>query len=296
MQLERETSVVESADGTAISCERVGAGPGLVLVQGAMGTVRNFRALSTHLATHFTVQVPERRGRGASGPAGARYGVDREVEDLTAVLTATGSEYVFGLSSGALITLQAARSISPLTRIAVYEPPYFADPSRPRQLLARLREELAADRPASALALGMQGGQMGPPIMNKVPHWLARVATGAIMRAEDRDPGDRATMRMMAPTLAQDFQVVAEMNERREGLEQVTADVLLLGGDQSPQYLKDALTMLEGRLAHPRRHEFSGLGHGGAWDADPRSNPTGDPAAVAAALVEWFTTDEAEPS
>lgn len=296
MHLERETVVVESTDGTAISCERVGAGPGLVLVQGAMGTVRNFRALSAHLATNFTVHVPERRGRGASGPAGATYGVDREVEDLAAVLTASGSEYVFGLSSGALITLQAARSLSSLTRIAVYEPPYFTDPTRPRVLLDSLDQELAAGRLASALALGMQGGQMGPPVMNKVPHWLARAATGAIMRAEDRNPGDRVTMRTMAPTLAQDFQVVAEMNARRDELGQVTAEVLLLGGDQSPEYLKDALTMLEGRLVHARRHEFTGLGHGGAWDADPRSNPTGDPATVAKTLVEWFTQREAGPS
>jgi pimeloyl-ACP methyl ester carboxylesterase len=296
MNLERETAVVASADGTAISYERVGAGPGLVLVQGAMGTVRNFRSLSAHLATHFTVHVPERRGRGASGPAGADYSVDREVADLAAVLAATGSEYVFGLSSGALITLHAAHTLPSLDRIAVYEPPYFADEGSPRQLLDSLNAELAAGRLASALALGMQGGQMGPPVMNKMPHWLARAATGAIMRAEDRNPGDRVTMRVMAPTLAQDFQVVAEMNERRGELEQVTTTVLLLGGDQSPQYLKDALTMLEGRLPHARRHEFTGLGHGGAWDADPRSNPTGDPATVAAALVEWFLPEQGERS
>ena len=289
MRRERQTAVVESADGTAISYEQVGAGPGVVLVQGAMGTVRTFRSLSDHLAPHFTVHVPERRGRGASGPAGPSYGVDREVEDLAAVLAATGSRYAFGLSSGAMITLHAARVLPSLDRIAVYEPPYFDDQTRPRQLLDSVQRELAAGRLASALALGMQGGQMGPPVMNKMPHWLARAATGAIMRAEDRDPGDRATMRMMAPTLAQDFQVVAEMNERRDELAQVTPRVLLLGGDQSPQYLKDALTMLENRLVHARRHEFPGLGHGGAWDADPRSNPTGDPATVAAALVEWFT-------
>jgi pimeloyl-ACP methyl ester carboxylesterase len=296
MPAARENAVVESADGTSISYERVGTGPGLVLVQGAMGTVRNFRALSTHLATHFTVHVAERRGRGRSGPPGEGYGVDKEVEDLAALVAATGSQRVFGLSSGALITMHAAHTLPTLTRIAVYEPPYFVDPGRPRRLLGRLTEELAAGRPASALALGMQGGEMGPPVMNRMPHWLARAATGAIMRAEDRNPGDRISMRMMAPTLAQDFQVVAEMNERRDELEQVGADVLLLGGDQSPQYLKDALTMLEDRLPHSRRHEFSGLGHGGAWDTDPRSNPTSDPATVANTLVQWFTPDEGSPS
>jgi hypothetical protein len=106
----------------------------------------------------------------------------------------------------------------------------------------------------------MQGGDMGPPVMNKMPFWLARAATGAIMRAEDRNPGDRVTMRAMAPTLAQDFHVVAEMNARRDELEQLDADVLLLGGDHSPKYLRDALTMLEGAIPRARRHEFPGLG------------------------------------
>ena len=127
----------------------------------------------------------------------------------------------------------------------------------------------------------LRGGQ-------RMPFWLARAATGAIMRAEDRNPGDRVTMRAMAPTLAQDFEVVAEMNERRDELEQLDVDVLLLGGDQSPHYLKDALTMLEGRMPRARRREFPGLGHSGAWDADPRSNPTGDPDTVAATLTEWL--------
>jgi pimeloyl-ACP methyl ester carboxylesterase len=103
-------------------------------------------------------------------------------------------------------------------------------------------------------------------------------------------------MRAMAPTLAQDFQVVAEMNERRSELEELDADVLLLGGDQSPQYLKDALTMLESKVPRARRHEFPGLGHGGAWDADPRSNPTGDPATVAATLSQWFTEEGGRPA
>ena len=106
-----ETTVVESADGTPIAYERLGTGPGVVLVQGAMGTVRTFRDLSTCLATQMTVYVAERRGRGASGPPGARYGVDREVEDLAAILAATGSQRVFGLSSGAMITLHAARTL-----------------------------------------------------------------------------------------------------------------------------------------------------------------------------------------
>src|SRR5262245_32747246 len=102
-----ETGTVRSADGTPIAFRRLGSGPGIVLVQGAMGSAENYMELAAALARRFTVTAPERRGRGASGPAGERYDIHREVEDLTAVLSESGARFVYGLSSGAVITLQA---------------------------------------------------------------------------------------------------------------------------------------------------------------------------------------------
>src|SRR3954454_6366878 len=55
---------VASADGTEIGYELRGSGPGLVLVQGTMGTAYNFRDLADALAGSFTVVLPDRRGRG----------------------------------------------------------------------------------------------------------------------------------------------------------------------------------------------------------------------------------------
>src|SRR5215470_2288122 len=92
---------VVSADGTKIGFERLGAGPVLVLVQGAMGTAYTFRELAEALADSFTVIVPDRRGRGMSPRRfDPGYTIADDVADLDAVLRATDGRFVFGLSSG----------------------------------------------------------------------------------------------------------------------------------------------------------------------------------------------------
>ena len=90
---------VVSADGTKIGFEQFGAGPVLVLVQGAMGTAYTFRELAEALADSFTVIVPDRRGRGMSPRAfDPGYMIADDVADLDAVLRATGGHFVFGLT------------------------------------------------------------------------------------------------------------------------------------------------------------------------------------------------------
>ena len=54
---------VTSRDGTQIGYRQIGSGPGVVLVQGAMGTARNYDELARLLAKDFTVYVPDRRGQ-----------------------------------------------------------------------------------------------------------------------------------------------------------------------------------------------------------------------------------------
>src|SRR5258706_8770560 len=117
-----QTGRVISRDGTAIAYWHFGAGPGLVLVHGAMETGLSHRQLAEALADRFTVTIYDRRGRGASGPAGTGYGIRQEVEDLEALLNHTGAQQVFGLSSGGLIALEAALALPALQQVAVYEP------------------------------------------------------------------------------------------------------------------------------------------------------------------------------
>jgi len=103
------TDAVASSDSTRISYRRFGRGPGVVLIHGGMSSAHNHLELALALADAFSVYVPDRRGRCASGSFGDGYSIQKEVEDLDAVLTKTGAQNVFGVSVSASST--AARMI-----------------------------------------------------------------------------------------------------------------------------------------------------------------------------------------
>src|SRR5690349_819638 len=132
---------VTSRDGTAIGYRQFGKGPGLVLVQGTMGTAQNFMELALALADKYTVYVPDRRGRGISPTDVKDYCAQKEVEDLDALLQKTGAHDVFGLSAGAFISLQAALSLPSIHKLAIFEPPIFLD-AVPVEMIARYEREI----------------------------------------------------------------------------------------------------------------------------------------------------------
>jgi pimeloyl-ACP methyl ester carboxylesterase len=121
-----------SRDGTRIAYERVGSGPPVILVDGALCS-RAFgpsRKIAELLARHFTVYLYDRRGRGESGDT-PPYAKAREVEDIEALSDAAGgSVFAVGLSSGAALALEAGASSARIKKLAVYEPPYMVDNPR----------------------------------------------------------------------------------------------------------------------------------------------------------------------
>src|SRR5438477_162915 len=87
-----ESGSITSADGTTVGYRRFGAaGPAVVLLHGGGQSGRNLQRLAAALAADFTVYVPDRRGRGASGPAGDGYGAATERADLAALLAHAGA-------------------------------------------------------------------------------------------------------------------------------------------------------------------------------------------------------------
>ena len=122
---------VVSKDGTRIAYERMGSGPAVVLIDGAMcsrafGPMPKIAAL---LKDHFTVYLYDRRGRGESGDT-QPYSKAREVEDIDALVRAAGgAAFAVGLSSGAALALEAAASGLPLRKLAIYEPPFVTTDS-----------------------------------------------------------------------------------------------------------------------------------------------------------------------
>jgi pimeloyl-ACP methyl ester carboxylesterase len=126
-----ETQTTASADGTEIAYDRYGDGPAVILVGGAWNDRMTKAPLAGLLASEFRVYSYDRRGRGDSGDT-PPYAVEREIEDLVAVIeTAGGPAYVYGHSSGASLALEATAAGAPISKLAMYEPPYIVDDSRP---------------------------------------------------------------------------------------------------------------------------------------------------------------------
>lgn len=122
---------VTSKDGTTIAFDRVGNGPPVVLVSGGSVDRGSNAALAAALASRLTFNY-DRRGRGPSGDT-QPYAIAREVEDIAAVIGAAGgSAFLYGSSSGAALALEAAAAGAPVTKLALWEPPYIVGDSRPR--------------------------------------------------------------------------------------------------------------------------------------------------------------------
>ncbi len=166
---------VTSKDGTIISYRQLGSGPGLILVHGGMMASQNFMKLGQALADTFTVYTPDRRGRGLSGPAGD-YSLAKEVEDMLAVIKATGATNIFGLSAGAIITLNTALEEPTIRKVALYEPPLGHSPTT---WMPQYDKEVAAERFGAAM-LTIAENTGGPTLMTKLRFLLAPLLNVAI--------------------------------------------------------------------------------------------------------------------
>ena len=123
---------VTSKDGTSIAFEQIGTGPVVILVEPALSDRSGSAKLAKHLAGKFTVISYDRRGRGKSTDT-QPYAIEREVEDIEALIDATGgSAFLFGSSSGSVLALEAASKLGgKVKQLFMYEPPFIIDDSRP---------------------------------------------------------------------------------------------------------------------------------------------------------------------
>jgi pimeloyl-ACP methyl ester carboxylesterase len=285
---------VTSADGTPIGYEVRGSGPAVVLVQGAMGTAYNFRDLADALAPHLTVVLPDRRGRGHSGEGRSAYELAREIEDLDAVVRATGAHGVFGLSSGGVVALWAGLRLPALRRVAVYEPPLFADDAAlPRRDLDEFDRAIAHGKTSTALVAGMRAGQFAPRIIASVPTpVLSRLVGLGLRREAAHPPVGYAPMADLGLALAHDFALLREVTGRVGELAALPVPLLALGGSRSQAYLRRSLDLLVATVPGAQRVELAGLDHGSPWNTERR----GRPEPVAAELVRWFATMDGGPA
>ena len=275
---------ITSRDGSRIGFLRQGSGPGLVLVQGAMGTAYNYRDLAETLSPNFTVYTPDRRGRGMSAkPYDRRHDIARDVEDVDAILAETGAGQVFGLSSGAMITLEAARTLPRVTRASVYEPPFYPD-GISHDGIRQLNAEIEQGDLASALVSALRVAGTAPAPIRVLPKPVARLLAGAVLRLDDRNFGPYAKLRDLLPGIRYDFNVVGGMDGKMETFASTEKPMLLVSGTKSPAFLRQSIRNLEAMLPEARHVEFEGLGHSGPWN----QSRGGRPGVVAAVLQEFF--------
>jgi pimeloyl-ACP methyl ester carboxylesterase len=244
--------------------------------------------LGAALSDGFTVYIPDRRGRGLSGPFGDNYGIQKEVEDLDALLKKTDAHNVFGLSTGSLISLQAALTLPSIHKAVLYEPPLDVDDSIITQTsyMPRFEREIEEGKVAEAMATFTKGfAKHLPPresLLHILPRFLlVRVCTRFLRDDAKNIEGDDVPFQALLPTLHFDYQLVAEANGTLKNFIAVHAEVLLLGGSKSPSYLKHILDALSNVLPNVERAELPGLGHAAATDR-------GKPERVAQELRRFF--------
>jgi pimeloyl-ACP methyl ester carboxylesterase len=277
---------VTSRDGTRLGYLRQGSGPGIVLVQGAMADVHAYSALAAELSTSFTVISAERRGRGLSPrPYDSGHDIARDVEDLDTIMGATGATTLFGLSSGAVITLEATRTLDRVERAVVYEPPFYEPPlyehGIDRAGIARLHADIERGDLASALIDSLLTAGTAPALLRRAPRPVTRMLARVVLAVDGRRHRSSATLRSLLPGVRYDFHDVAGVDGHLKTFASITEPVLLLSGTRSPAFLRAAARTLHALLPRSRHHELDGLGHDGPWN-------DGDPAAVARVVRDFL--------
>lgn len=258
---------VTSRDGTTIAYDKTGEGPAVLLVDGAMGHRANFgsRPLAAELAQTFTVHTYDRRGRGESTDT-QPYGVEREIEDIEALIDeAGGSACIYGISSGAVLALRAASALGAgkVVKLALYEPPFGSDDDRAKQEFAEYTREMAA-----LLDAGKRGDAVALFVADMVP---------AEMLEEMRQSPEWPIMEAVAPTLAYDNAVMGDGSVPVDEARAATMPALVLVGGASPDFKHEAVEALVRAMPHAKRRTLE----------DQTSMPP-NPEGLAPVLVTFF--------
>lgn len=249
---------VKSKDGTKIAFDKVGSGPAVILINGAM----SFRAadptlgqVAELLSKNFTVYNFDRRGRGESTDTSdiESFTKEREIEDVQALIEdADGEAMLFGISSGGAIALETAAVTSGVTKVVVYEVPFIVDDSRePLPDYAGHTSKLVAEGELDEL----------------VEYFMTKVAgvPAEFVGGMKQDQGMWGGMKAIAPTIPHD---AAFMTEFMKGKPlpagywvKVKVPVLVADGGASPASLHNAAEALAKELPHASRQTLEGQTH-----------------------------------
>src|SRR5947209_11623968 len=233
---------VTSKDGTVIAFDRSGKGPAVILVGGAF----QYRAidpptaqLAALLASHFTVFHYDRRGRGDSSDT-LPYTVEREVEDLDALIKEAGGQAaVFGMSSGGVLALEAAKHGLAITKLALYELPFNSGDESGRQASENYTRQLKAL---------LTEGRRGDAVALAMTTWGAPAEAIAGMRPTPI----WSLFESVAPTLAYDNAIMGDGSVPAERLASITVPTLVIDGGASPAFMHNAAQVVAHTLPNAK--------------------------------------------
>jgi pimeloyl-ACP methyl ester carboxylesterase len=247
--------ITTSKDGTKIAYDREGQGPALILVAGAF-SYRKFPGqveLAKLLSKHFTVYNYDRRSRGDSGDT-QPYETEREFEDLQVMIDeAGGSAYVWGLSSGAVLALQAAARGANITKLALHEPPFVVkatDRRAPNDFVQHVTKLIAANQRAEAIKYFMTQGMGAPSFVVSMMRMMRSVWPNLMAVAH--------TLPFAAALLDGYFE---GKPLPRDLWRTVTMPTLVLEGIESPASLRHGAQELADVLPNAQLLSKKGLGH-----------------------------------
>jgi hypothetical protein len=255
---------VTSRDGTTITFDRLGDGPPVILVSGGSVDKWSNAGLAALLASDFTAINYDRRGRGASGDT-PPYAIEREIEDIDAVVTAAGgSAYLYGSSSGAALALVAAERLGRgrITKLALWEPPYILDPAArpPADQVEQYNTMLAEGR----------RGDAAQYFMEKVVRMPAEFVAGA------RSQPWWAATEALAHTLPYDATIMGDYSLPVDLAAAVSIPTIVLDGGSSFGFMGPTADALAKVLPAGQRRTLAGQEH------------NIDPTVLAPALTAFF--------
>jgi pimeloyl-ACP methyl ester carboxylesterase len=246
------TDKVTSADGSTIAYESAGDGRPVVLIGGAFNDRSTVAGLGRCLGSPAIQAVwYDRRGRGESTDEASAFAVEREIEDLAALIAELGgSAALFGHSSGAVLALEAAMRGLDVTALMLYEPPYIAGEDRPRptpETVERLEELVRADRRDEAARLFLTG-RVGVP--EPVVDAMAASDTWRWMTG-------------LAHSLPYDVLVCGPRLEiPRDRMAALTMPTLVVDGEQTWPWMRTAAAAVAESIPGARHTSLPGQDHG----------------------------------
>jgi pimeloyl-ACP methyl ester carboxylesterase len=240
--------MVRSKDGTQIAFTKVGEGPALICVSGALSA----RALSmrlplvSKLAEHYSTYSYDRRGRGESGDT-QPYAVDREIEDLEALIDlAGGSSLILGISSGAALSMQAAAKLGAkkISKLALYEPPYGQKPEEFEKQKTEVNRLIKTGEPGDAAVFFLTSIGLPAEAIEKMktsPGWQ-------VMKTIDH-------------TLAYDYEVLGDGQIPEQAVSTISVPTLIMDGEKSLDFMHSTADRIAELIPNSERTTFKGLAH-----------------------------------